>query len=1038
MNIIDFCNINKIKWFPIIIDSKKIPVPIKHECYKRINKSGNISHVPHYIEFNDIDNDILLQRQNLFFNNQLNQFIQNTNHTIKIAIDTSKVFQIDIDTPLINKNTLFNWINNNDTKSAFFKSITKPYGYHIFIILDEFHQQVKEYTATINRFQFKDTYISNEGCIVEIFNKSKDYGNVELLTGQWSYAFADTIVHNNNITTIREIYVSFWTDLLQINKNKNENKIENNSDNNDINNDNNNNNNNNSKYRYDNQEIYDHMINVNQSYIDDRNTHFKIVCSLLNGGYRNIAKDCMFRSSNTKNKNLENEFLSFENSNNKSISIKSLFYYSKESNKNNYFSLLKKYRGLFLREEYKATLLSLNYITESINERYIPYNIIGNTDTTINTITHIKSHLGSGKTTIIKKFIKTNPNIKKVLYFAPRILFAQDIYNDLKPYGFKLYNKLSKKEYQTTDRFIIQLESLWKIPKQSFDLIIIDEIESVLKQLTSKITNKNIVETYKNFQYLLENCKTIITADAFLSNNSVETISRIKRNSIIKTIENRYNPYKRTAIEVTGFSNLLEKAKCQLENNERIVFITMIKSNGDEAYDYFKTEFPNKTIKYYYGTMSESDKNFDNINEEWKNVDILIYTPIITCGVNYSFRSFHSLYLWISPNSCCVRDLFQASLRVRELINNECFFAFNYTFNRFSRKCDIVSKIFENSEGNMLNIYKNLFEKQEFLIELGVAIPKLCDWGIHNLSYFIFEDYVSNNNIVQNTHEYLRLCGYDIIPLETLPTFDEVEDNTGSANIPLYSDILDIDEYEAKSLEANVYTLEEIEKFKLMKYKFDIILNSNQLVSENNENNIIINNNLNEIFHFYHNKIDMLRNLVYEIKNMNNIDHKTEINKINENCQNNYDVYVNTNFIETGVNKKLMQTFNSDNIMNLSYNIDDIMNNMDTIGDIITKAQVIYNFRKPRGTEKKKNFKYINACIKHIMIKSLGVDIEGKRKRVNKKRTYEYKVKLNEKQELLVDVLNKIQEKDNLDKEKEEKDDKEYEEFLKNKHGFKD
>ena len=37
-----------------------------------------------------------------------------------------------------------------------------------------------------------------------------------------------------------------------------------------------------------------------------------------------------------------------------------------------------------------------------------------------------------------------------------------------------------------------------------------------------------------------------------------------------------------------------------------------------------------------------------------------------------------------------------------------------------------------------------------------------------------------------------------------------------------------------------------------------------------------------------------------------------------------------------------------------------------------------------------------------------------------------------------MDVLNRIQEKDKLDKEREEKDDKECEEFLKKKHGFKD
>ena len=62
-------------------------------------------------------------------------------------------------------------------------------------------------------------------------------------------------------------------------------------------------------------------------------------------------------------------------------------------------------------------------------------------------------------------------------------------------YDFKLYNKLKKKDYYNTERIIIQLESLWKVNKTEFDLIIIDEVESVLKQLTSKITNKNIVET---------------------------------------------------------------------------------------------------------------------------------------------------------------------------------------------------------------------------------------------------------------------------------------------------------------------------------------------------------------------------------------------------------------------------------------------------------------------------------------------------------------------------------------------------------------
>ena len=38
MNIIDFCNSNNIKWFPIILDENKTPISINHELYKRTKK----------------------------------------------------------------------------------------------------------------------------------------------------------------------------------------------------------------------------------------------------------------------------------------------------------------------------------------------------------------------------------------------------------------------------------------------------------------------------------------------------------------------------------------------------------------------------------------------------------------------------------------------------------------------------------------------------------------------------------------------------------------------------------------------------------------------------------------------------------------------------------------------------------------------------------------------------------------------------------------------------------------------------------------
>ena len=985
MNIIDFCNSNDIKWFPIILKNKE-PISIKHPLYKRIKKDGNISYTPHYIEFKDIRDDVLEARQELLYTNEIYDFINDNSYKLKIALDTSKVFQIDIDTDSVDERILHNWVENENTKSAYYKSITKSYGYHIFIKVEGFHDFIKNYTQTKNRFQFKKNYVNGDGDVVEIFDDDKN--GIELLTGQWGYANIDIDVFNKNITCIKKNDLPFFTDLLTTNKHFSKSEQKGNENEKDdenkiidvINN----------KNRYDNQEIYDNMKNISQEYIDNRSHHFKIICSLLSAGYEGIARDCMYRSSNTKNKNLDIELENFKKSNNNSISIKTLFYYSKLSNENNYIGLLKKHRGVHLREEYKKQLFSLAH-SNSIHSRYLPYSILENIDTTKNSIIHIKSHLGSGKTTIIKQFIKNNPSIKKILYFAPRILFARDIYNDLQDYDFKLYNKLKTHEYTTTDRIIIQLESLWKIGNQQFDLIVIDEIESVLKQLTSKITNKNIVKTYETFNYIINNCKTIITADAFLSNNSVEIINKIKPNCLSNVIVNTFNPYKRVAVEVAGFENLLEKAIQQVNKNERIVFITLIKNNGDHAYKEFQDRCPNKKIKYYYGSMNEKDKKFDNINEEWKDVDILIYTPIITCGVNYSFPTFHSLYMWISPNSCCVRDLFQASLRVRTLIKNDCYFAFNYVYNKYSKKSDIICKIFENSEGNILNIYKNLFEKQEYMIELGVAIPKMCDWGVINLANSIFEDYISNTHIVKTTHEYLRLCGYDIIPLETLPNGKDCDLNIMEKTSEFtYSSLDDITDIEYLCLERNVYELDEKDKCSMIKYKFNELLGVNDILFNELDDESKIH--IEELYVKSINNFQQLKNILNELKN-NHKSIQDSVNEINKEDQNNYSVYVDTNLISTDINSDIKQLFNCNSLLELSYTTDDVKNNMDKCVEIIEKAKKVYNFRNGDRGSKKNDFKYVNACIKHIIRNYLGLDLIGKRERVGKSLVYKYCIK---------------------------------------------
>jgi hypothetical protein len=62
--------------------------------------------------------------------------------------------------------------------------------------------------------------------------------------------------------------------------------------------------------------------------------------------------------------------------------------------------------------------------------------------------------------------------------------------------------------------------------------------------------------------------------------------------------------------------------------------------------------------------------------------------------------------------------------------------------------------------------------------------------------------------------------------------------------------------------------------------------------------------------------------------------------------------------------------------------------------NVIDKAKKIYNFYEDRGDEKNK-FKYVNACIKHIIKNYIGCDISRARTQVKGKRYYVYYVNTN-------------------------------------------
>jgi phage/plasmid-associated DNA primase len=184
-SIIEFCNKNDIKWFPIKLKMpEKIPMIIKEDCYYSTTidkKTGQEKdcYIPKQSDFDRekgyIGEEVLKQRQEL-----VDQYEY-------IAIDTHKIQQIDCDSEKAKEH----FMNNDYTKyKPYFLSVNKKLP-HIFVRFQQKYDDMSD--LLINNQKRHEYYEKDEN------GKTIDDGiHYDLLTGQWSYVRKDTIVYNTH------------------------------------------------------------------------------------------------------------------------------------------------------------------------------------------------------------------------------------------------------------------------------------------------------------------------------------------------------------------------------------------------------------------------------------------------------------------------------------------------------------------------------------------------------------------------------------------------------------------------------------------------------------------------------------------------------------------------------------------------------------------------------------------------------------------------------------------------------------------------
>ena len=166
-------------------------------------------------------------------------------------------------------------------------------------------------------------------------------------------------------------------------------------------------------------------------------------------------------------------------------------------------------------------------------------------------------------------------------------------------------------------------------------------------------------------------------SDAFITNRTICLIDKLRPNSNKLYIHNTFQPYKRKCYNVGNTDDkmcIFVKKFISKYPNDRNIIATSSRKNSEALNIIFKGA-DTKTLLINAYSSDKIAKQLQDVNSLWDQYQNVIYTSSITVGVSYdSDYQFNNLFLHFSVFGCCVRDMFQASLRARKIKNETLYY----------------------------------------------------------------------------------------------------------------------------------------------------------------------------------------------------------------------------------------------------------------------------------------------------------------------------------------------------------------------------
>ncbi len=394
----------------------------------------------------------------------------------------------------------------------------------------------------------------------------------------------------------------------------------------------------------------------------------------------------------------------------------------------------------------------------------------------------IQAGLGRGKSLASRLFIQAHQT-PRVIVISPRQTYAANIHGEfnreaqieingvmipLQNLRFVNYlDHMQSPHWGRHPRLIISPESLHRLftDYQPYDLVVGDEIESVLKQFSSQTTmTHNTAMCAYMFTQILKDAKNVVLLDAFLGRRSYKITKSLRVDVRIEI--NAHPPIQRKYRQYADSNRLFEVFFELLQQGWKIYFYCASKKKALELRFRLEQDSVDKKGLIYTSETSGADRRaLKGVRELWGDPQLayVITTSTNTVGINFDvgpndpqgLRPFDLAFAYFSANGPVPRDGFQNLMRPRHLTQNFLHLYINDQYRGakdYGATPDAVQSRIQRRE--------SVIDRMVEQLKLDMRWDDVADWypDLHIAN--LVEDGQSHRFQSSMVHRYLKICGY--------------------------------------------------------------------------------------------------------------------------------------------------------------------------------------------------------------------------------------------------------------------------------------